>query len=109
MTKSKQDDTLPTTFPSKYLKVLTTMPDFKQTADAASTEELKKMIVLAEGNIYEIEASRLNDAKLNAAKEVAKDASAPYKDAINCQTAKAKYAIFLLQGKGVDTSDIESS
>jgi hypothetical protein len=66
------------------------------------------MIVLAEGNIYEIENSKANDTKLNAAKEVAKDASAPYSDAIKCQRAKIAYSIFLLEGKGVEIGDKET-
>jgi hypothetical protein len=105
MTKKQNDDTMPTTFPSKYLKVLASMPEFKEMADSASEEELKKMIVLAEGNIYSIEEAKGNDAKLNGAKEIAKDLSAPYKEALSAQTVKVKYCLFVLEGKGVELGD----
>jgi len=40
------------------------------------------------------------DAKLSGAKELVKEYSAPYRDAIKAQTAKIKYALFLLEQKG---------
>lgn len=92
----------PVTFPEKWAKVLKDLPEFKEIADAASTDDLKKIIVTCEGNIYTIEREKDDDAKLNAAKEVMKDLSAPYRDASKVQTAKIKYALFLLEGKGVD-------
>ena len=87
-------------FPEKWAKVLKDLPEFKDTADAASVEDLKKMIVTSEGNIYVIEQEKANDVKLNAAKELVRDHSAPYRQAINVQTAKIKYALFLLDEKG---------
>jgi hypothetical protein len=99
---SKKDDTTPTTFPEKWNKVLKDLPEFKDTADAASTDELKKIVLDSEGNIYTIEKEKELDTKLNAAKELVKDYSGPYRDAIKVQTAKVKYALFLLEGKGVN-------
>ena len=99
---SKKDDTAPTTFPEKWYKVISAMPEFKDTADASSEEDLKKMIVTCEGNIYTIDQEKEADTKLAGAKELVKEFSEPYRDAIKVQTAKIKYALFLLEGKGVD-------
>lgn len=98
---SKKDKE-PTTFPEKWAKVLKSLPEFKDTADAASTEDLKKVIVQCEGNIYEIDKDKESNVKLLAAKEVLKEMTAPYADAKKCQMAKIQYALFLLEGKGVD-------
>ena len=99
---SKANNSDPVTFPEKYAKVLKDLPEFKEIADAASTEDLKKIIVESEGNIYTIDKEKDDDTKLNAAKELVKDYSAPYRDAIKVQTTKVKYALFLLEGKGID-------
>lgn len=103
----KKDDQAPTTFPEKYYKVISKLPDFKDTADAASIEDLKKIVVECEGNIYTIEKSMAEDFQLNAAKELVKDHSAPHREGIRAQTAKIKYALFLLEGKGVDLDSQE--
>src|SRR5579885_2239889 len=86
----------------KWAKVIKDLPEFKDTADAASTEELKKIIVTCEGNLYTIEKEQEGDTKLNAAKEMVKEYSGPYRDAKKVQQAKIQYALFLLEGKGVD-------
>jgi hypothetical protein len=99
MSKTTND---PVTFPEKWAKVLKDLPEFKDNADAASTDDLKKIIVDCEGNIYTIDKEKDDDVKLNAAKELVKEMSGPYRDAIKVQTAKIKYALFLLEGKGVD-------
>jgi hypothetical protein len=78
------------------------MPEFKDIADAASIDDLKKIIVDCEGNIYTIDQDKENNSKLIAAQELVKEYKAPYTDAIKAQTAKIKYALFLLEGKGVD-------
>lgn len=103
----KKDDQAPTTFPEKYYKVISKLPEFKDTADAASVEDLKKMLVECEGNIYTIEKEMSEDVKLNGAKELVKDYSASYRDGLKVQTAKIKYALFLLEGKGVDLDNQE--
>ena len=98
----KKDTQAPTTFPEKWYKVVVGLPEFKDTADAASVEDLKKIIVECEGNIYTIDQDKENNTKLTAAQELVKEYKAPYTDAIKAQTAKIKYALFLLEGKGVD-------
>lgn len=101
----KKDDQAPTTFPEKWYKVIAAMPEFKDMAEAASEEDLKKIIVTCEGNIYTIEQEKAADVKLNGAKELAKEYSEPYREADKVQKAKIKYALFLLEGKGVDLNN----
>jgi hypothetical protein len=99
---SKTKDQAPSAFPEKWLKIINKSPEFKDTADAASEEDLKKIIVECEGNIYTVEAEMAADTKLNSAKELVKEYSAAHKDALKYQMAKIKYALFLLEGKGVE-------
>jgi hypothetical protein len=99
---SKKDGQAPLSFPEKWSKVIEKLPEFKDTADAASVDDLKKMIVTCEGNIYTIEQEKSEDVKLNGAKDLVKEYSEPYRDALKVQTAKIKYALFLMEGKGVD-------
>lgn len=105
--KTDKDDDMPVTFPEKWGKILKELPEFKDIADAASTEELKKIVVECEGNIYTIEKEQQADDKLNAAKDLTKEYSAPYREAIKYQTAKVKYSLFLLEGKGVNLDNKE--
>jgi hypothetical protein len=107
MSKKKDDDQAPTTFPDKYYKVISKLPEFKETADAASVEDLKKIVVECEGNIYTIEKAMAEDIKLTGAKELVKQYSEPHRDGLKAQTAKIKYALFLLEGKGVDLDNQE--
>ena len=89
-------------FPKKWDKIIREMPEFKEIADAASADDLKKIILLSEGNIYTIEKEKDSDVKLNAARELVSEHSAPYRDAAKVQMAKIKYSLFLLEGKGVE-------
>ncbi len=102
---AKKEDN--STLPEKWLKVVNKMPEFKDQAEAASVEELKKIIVESEGNIYNEEQKMSQDTQLNAAKELCKDYSAIYREAIKFQTARVKYALFLLEGKGVEIGEEE--
>lgn len=98
-------DSGPVTFPEKWMKVIQQLPEFKDTADAADTDELKQIVVRCEGNIYTIEKEMSEDIKLGAARELVKDLSEPYRDAKKVQTAKIKYAMFRLEERGVDLDD----
>jgi len=104
---TKKDDNQPTTFPDKYLKVLKEIPEFKDEADAASATDLKKIIIQSEGNLFNIEKEKAEDTKLNAAKDLVKEYSSSYRAASKVQTAKIKYALFLLEGKGEELGDKE--
>lgn len=99
---SKKDDQTPNSFPEKWLKVVNKMPEFKDIADSSSVDDLKKIIVTCEGNIYTVEQEMAADMKLNNAKELVKEYSAAHKEALKAQQAKIKYALFLLENKGVD-------
>lgn len=104
MSKNKDEQTL---FPEKYAKVLKSIPEFKDTADAASAEDLKKIIITCEGNLYTLEKEKSEDSKLNGAKELVKEYSEPYRDAAKVQMTKIKYALFCLEGKGHDLDNKE--
>lgn len=96
MTDTDKNDSL---FPDKWLKKL---PDgFTDTASSMKDDELKKTVFDCEGNIYTIDKEKENDIKLNAAKDLAKEMSAPYREAKTCQTAKIKYVLWLLEGRGI--------
>lgn len=86
----------------KWDDIIKKMPEFKDTADAASVEDLKKIIIECEGNIYTVEKDMAEDSKLAGAKEVVKELAGPYRDAKKAQQAKIQYALFLLEGKGVE-------
>jgi hypothetical protein len=83
------------------------MPEFKETADAADVDTLKKIIVDCEGNLYTIGKEEEQDIKLASAKEMAKTLSEPHRDARKYQQAKIQYALLLLEGKGVDLDNKE--
>ena len=103
----KKDGAVPSALAEKYQKIIDKLPEFKDTADSASIEDLKKMVVTFEGNIYTIEQEKKDDTKLNAAKELSKEYSVPYNEALKVQTAKVKYALYLLENKGVDLDNKE--
>lgn len=86
-------------FPSKYAKVLG--EEWMQEADKMAPEELKKIIVEAANSISETEEKRDADMKLKEVKDMLKDLSSGYKDAIKYQNAKTKYALMCLEGKGL--------
>ena len=102
MKKDKKDKLTIPGLPDKWTKVIAKMPDFKESADAADIDGLKKVLVESEGNIYTQEQEMAADIQLNSAKELVKDYSMKYREAIKFQMAKIKYALFLLESKGVD-------
>lgn len=103
---SKKDSD-PVTFPEKWMKVIKTLPEFKDIADAADTDELKQIVVRCEGNIYTIEKEMEDDIQLCAARELVRQNSKPYNEAKKVQTAKLKYAMFRLEERGVNLDDKE--
>ena len=99
---SKVIQTPLTSLPKKWDNLIKKMPEFKDTADAASKEELEKIIVECEGNIYTIDKEEESNIKLSAAKEAVKELSEPHRDARKHQQAKIQYALLCLESKGVD-------
>lgn|ERR1019366_8197619 len=87
-------------FPEKWLKKLPT--GFVEDTETLDTDGLKKVVFDAESNIYIVERELAADVKINAAKELIKDFGGPFRDAKSCQMAKIKYALFLLENRGVD-------
>jgi hypothetical protein len=98
----KKDNGPLTSLPKKWDDLIKKMPEFKDTADAASVDELKKIIVECEGNIYTVNREEDADDKLTAAREMSKELAAPYRDAKKVQQAKIQYALLCLESKGVD-------
>lgn len=100
---SKKDKNVaPGSFPEKWHKLVISMPEFKDTADASSVEDLKKIIVQSEGNIYTIEQEKEENPQIKATKETLSEILAPFREAMKVQTAKIKYALYLLESKGVE-------
>jgi hypothetical protein len=94
-------------FPEKDLKKL---PDtFADSVAAMKEDELKKIIVECEGNVYIINQAQKEDEKLNAAKELSRELTMPYREARQCQQAKIHYCLWLLDGRGVDLDHTEAS
>jgi len=91
-----------TSLPKKWDDLIKKMPEFKDTADAADVDGLKKIIVECEGNLYTVNKEQEADAKLAGAREMVKELSAPYRDASKHQQAKIQYALLCLESKGVD-------
>ena len=102
MSKADNDSANLTGLPKKWDNVLKKMPEFKDTADAASVDELKKIIVECEGNIYTLNKEEEADIKLAGSREMVKTLSEPHREARKYQQAKIQYALLLLEGKGVD-------
>ena len=91
---------LQNSFPNKFLKRLPS--GFTDEAGSMDTEELKKTVVDAEGNLYIINKEKEADQMLLAAKNTAKDLSGAYRDARATQNAKIQYCLFLLEERGVE-------
>jgi hypothetical protein len=101
--KTDKDPTTTTGLPKKWNDIIVKqLPDWKETADAASVDDLKKIIVECEGNIYTVNKEEEADIKLQGAREMVKSLSEPHRDARKYQQAKIQYALLLLEGKGVD-------
>lgn len=89
-------------FPEKWAKKLPT--GFQDEASTMSEEDLKKVIVESERNLYTIDKEKSADVKLTAARDLVKDLGAGYREAAGAQNAKIKFVMFLLEGRGVDLS-----
>jgi len=100
--KADKDAANLTGLPKKWDNIIKKMPEFAATAEAAGVDELKKIIVEAEGNIFTINKEEEEDIKLASAKEMAKTLSEPHKEGRKFMQAKIQYALLLLEGKGVD-------
>lgn len=70
--------------------------------DVAGYDEadITSAIVECETNIRTTENERENDTKLSGAKEIVKDLSGPYRDAVSAQRAKIAYLLHTLEERG---------
>ena len=90
-------------------KIISKLPTgYIDEVNGSSPEKLKAEIIQAETNIKRVEQERNADEKLAGARELVKDLSAPYRDAITAQRAKIAYVMFLLGEKGqLPDADVE--
>jgi hypothetical protein len=89
-------------FPKKYQKIIDELPEFREQAEAASKDELNQIIILAQGNISNIEKDLEENQEIIDQREKLKQMVGPYKDAVRVQTAKTKWCLHLLKEKGVE-------
>lgn len=87
-------------FPNKYMKRLP--QEFVDAINAMDENDVKQRILTCEGNLYEIASAKAADTKLTAAKEVAKDLSAPYTESKAIENAKIQYCLFVLESRGIN-------
>lgn len=88
-------------FPEKYKKLLNKLAgEFMDTANGKTTDELRKEILSAEEAISEVERAKAGDHKLNGAKDLVKELSAPYRESLAVAQAKIRYAVHLIEGRG---------
>lgn len=91
-------------FPTKFMKKIQDLPDFVEGVNGMDTEDVKKKILESESHLYNIEAAKNDDGELVAAKEKAKECSAPYKESKGIETAKIQYCLYVLESRGVSLS-----
>ena len=82
-------------------KIMAKLPSgFAEDVEGYSKQKLKDALLQSQVNIRNIEQEREEDEKLRGAKEILKDLSAPYKDAIGAQKAKIAYILHILDERG---------
>ena len=90
------------TFPQKYKKKLNEFAQgYEESAEAATTDDIKKLILTAEQNIFEIEHEMDNNASLLKLKEDLKKDMAPFSEAKATEMAKIKFCLWVLDERGV--------
>ncbi len=75
--------------------------EFMNAMMGSEAEEIKKNIVMAEGQINGIEAAKENDQELEDLRVKVKEISAPYRESKAIETAKIKYCLYILEERGV--------
>ena len=97
--QEEQDKKL-TTMDKLKKKLEKTVPEFLDSVEGMGVEELKKQVMTCEKHIYEVDVGMENEEKLDAAKDIVKEFSAPYRETKTLQQNKIKYIMHLLQEKG---------
>lgn len=85
-------------FPEKLAKKLPA--EFADNINAMETEEIKKRIFEAEGQVYNIENDLDTNEKIISAKNDLKEMTAPYRESKAGEQAKIKFCIFTLDQRG---------
>mgnify|MGYP001592314069 CR=1 FL=1 len=86
-------------FPKKWASKL---PEgFREQAESMSTDDLKKKIIECQQIIASTEKDMGNDPIIEGLKEQLKDKAAVYKDTIVASNAACKFAIYVLDNRGV--------
>lgn len=89
-------------FPKKFQKKLETFaPEYMETVDGANTDDIKKMILSAENNIYQIDHEKENNEELLKMKEALKEITEPFTEAKTTEAAKIKYCLFTLGQRNI--------
>lgn len=89
-------------FPEKYMKKLNTFAQgYVESVESANTDEIKRLILSSEKNLYDIEHEKDNNANLSKLKEDLKEVMAPYAEARQTETAKIKYCLWTLDQRNI--------
>lgn len=88
------------TFPEKLNKKL---PEgFTDNVNSMDTDEIKKLILLSEGNIYNIQGDLDTNEKILEMKENLKEAVSPYREGMAGEKAKIVYCLWVMQERGME-------
>lgn len=71
-----------------------------EAAESMDPDELKKKLLEAESTIQSTEKDRDSDTKLKAIKDDLKALNGGYKDVLDCEKAKIKCIVSILQDRG---------
>lgn len=83
-------------------------PGYVEDVAGMGGEDMRAAIVQANVNIRVVKSEREHDAKLAGAKEMVRDLSAPYRDAIGAQNAKIAYLLWQLEERGELVEEMEA-
>jgi hypothetical protein len=86
-------------FPEKIAKKLPA--EFADNINAMDTEEIKKKIIEADGNLYNINESLTTNEEILQAKENLKEMTAPFREGKAGENAKIAYCLWVLSERGV--------
>ena len=76
--------------------------EFMNAIMSSEADEIKRNIVMAEGQINGIETAKENDQELESLREKVKEISAPYRESKAIETSKIKYCLYVLEERGVN-------
>lgn len=89
-------------FPDKFLDKID--EEFVNGVQSMDTDDIKKKILEAEQNIYDIDIAKESDLELESIREQAKKISAPYREGKTKEACKIKYCLYILESRGLSCS-----